>query len=134
MVTEVVAGSGQRFAVSVPADASTVVRQAELTKTTQPRVQLVRKARKVCHLPGGYAHSACPGMMANSGPAVPYSFLMRKGRPPLGQSVTVAWIFAGTGPTYSGVKRRSSCTSASVFSICDSAPPMQARLPAAKGR
>ncbi len=59
---------------------------------------------------------------------------MRKGRPPLGQRVTVAWIFAGTGPAYSGVKRRSNWTSASVFSICDSAPPMQARLPAANGR
>ena len=52
----------------------------------------------------------------------------------MGQSVTVAWIFAGTGPAYSGVKRRNSWTSASVFSICDSAPPMQERLPAENGR
>jgi hypothetical protein len=32
------------------------------------------------------------------------------------------------------VNLRKSWTSASVFSICDSAPPMQARLPAANGR
>lgn len=59
----------------------------------------------------------------------------RKGRrPPSGVSVTVALMPAGASPTYSGVKRRRSCVSASVFSTSDSAPPMHDRLPAPNGR
>jgi hypothetical protein len=73
--------------------------------------------------------------MVKSDARAPYdNSWMRKGRPPFGHSVTVDCILAGTSPTYSGLKRRNRVTRASVFSICDNAPPMQARLPAANGR
>ncbi len=55
-------------------------------------------------------------------------------RPPLGVSVTVALMPAGSVPTYSGRKRRNSSDSASAFSTWLMAPPMQARLPPPNGR
>lgn len=61
------------------------------------------------------------------------SSLIRKGKPPLGVNVTVAWMPAGFGPAYSGRNRRSSRERASVFSTWLMAPPMQERLPAPNG-
>ena len=57
-----------------------------------------------------------------------------KWRPPFGVSVTVALMPGGSGPTYSGRKRRSRIDSASVFSTWLMAPPMQERLPPPNGR
>jgi hypothetical protein len=62
------------------------------------------------------------------------SSLIRNISPPLGVSVTVALMPGGSGPTYSGRKRRSRIDRASTFSTWLMAPPMQERFPPPKGR